>query len=178
VISSFPEINLLINNAGIQRPIELKKGIQELMKVDDEIAINLKSQIYLSEYFIPVFLGKSTDSAIVNVLSSGLGFILLARFPIYSATKAAIHSFTMSLRQQLKGTPIRVFEVIPPTVYDTELKGRPIEKSDWTVSSREVAEVVMKGIEANEYEIAIGPAKNWLHASKSELDQIFSNMNR
>jgi len=177
VTSSFPEIDILVNNAGIQRTIDLKRGIQELVKVDDEIAINLKSQIYLSEYFIPVFLGKHTDSAIANV-SSGLGFVPLARFPIYSATKAGIHSFTMSLRQQLKGTPIRVFEVIPPTVYDTELKGRPLEKSDWTVSSREVAEAVMKGIEENEYEIAIGPSKNWLRASKSELDQTFNNLNR
>jgi uncharacterized oxidoreductase len=113
----------------------------------------------------------------VNV-SSGLAFVPIARFPIYCATKAAIHSFTMSLRYQLKDTKIKIFELIPPTVYDTELKGRPLEKSDWTVSSAEVAGAMMKGLETDEFEIAVGSTRNWLRASKSDLDQAFSNINR
>jgi short-subunit dehydrogenase involved in D-alanine esterification of teichoic acids len=71
-----------------------------------------------------------------------------------------------------------VFEVIPPTVYDTELKGKPLQKSDWTVSSNEVADAVMKGLENNDYEISIGAAKNWLMGSKSDLETAFNNMNR
>jgi uncharacterized oxidoreductase len=139
--------------------------------------INLKAQIYLAACFVPVFSKKQSESAIINV-SSGLAFVPLARFPIYCATKAAIHSFTVSLRHQLKETPIRVFEVIPPTVYDTELKGKPLQKSDWTVSSNEVADAVMKGLENNDYEISIGAAKNWLMGSKSDLETAFNNMNR
>ena len=77
-----------------------------------------------------------------------------------------MHSFTISLRHQLRETPITVFEVIPPTVYDTELKGKPLPKSDWTVSSAEVADAVMKGLENNDYEIPIGASKNWLMGSK------------
>ncbi len=179
VTSSYPGLNILVNNAGIQRTIDLKKGVQEIMKGpdDDEIAINLRSQIYLSAYFVPVFMSMKNETAIVNV-SSGLAFVPLARFPIYCATKAAMHSFTMSLRNQLKETTIKVFEVIPPTVYDTELKGKPLEKSDWTISSREVAQAVMSGLEKDEYEIAAGPVKNWIRSSKNDLDKAFSNMNR
>jgi uncharacterized oxidoreductase len=176
VTSNFPKINVLVNNAGIQRAIDLKKGIQEISANDDEIAINLNGAVELSEYFIPLFLKRQTESAIVNV-SSGLGFVPLAKFPIYCATKAAIHSFTMSMRFQLKDTPIKVFEVIPPIVYDTELKGKPLEKAEWSVSSAEVADASMKGMEKDDFEIPIGPTKNWVRASRSDLDQDFNNMN-
>jgi uncharacterized oxidoreductase len=172
---SYPEINMLVNNAGIQRGISLKNGVQEAAKWEEEIAINFSSQVYLSADFVPLFLNRA--SAILNV-SSGLAFVPIARFPIYCATKAAIHSFTMSLRAQLKDTSIKVFEVIPPTVYDTELKGKPLEKTDWAVSSAEVAEAVIAGLEKDQYEIPAGSAANWLRASKSELDQAFENINR
>lgn len=172
---SHKELNILVNNAGIQRRVDLTKGTDDLLTNDDEIEINLKAQIYLSAQFVPI-LSVHKDAAIVNV-SSGLGFVPLTIFPIYSATKAALHSFTMSLRHQLRETSIRVFEVIPPTVYDTYLKGRPIEKTDWTVSSSEVAEATIRGLEADEYEIAIGPTKKWISSAKNELDQIFSNLN-
>jgi uncharacterized oxidoreductase len=172
---NFKGLNVLVNNAGIQRRVDFTKGADDLLNNEDEIDINLKAQVYLTALFVPMF-SKHKEAAIVNV-SSGLGFVPLTIFPIYSATKAAIHSFTMSLRQQLRGTSIKVFEVIPPTVYDTELKGKPIEKAEWTVSSSEVAEAVVQGMEEDEYEIAIGPSKKWISSSKSELDQVFSNIN-
>lgn len=169
------ELNVLVNNAGIQRRVDLTKGTDDLLKNEDEIEINLKAQIYLAAQFVPM-LSQRKDAAIVNV-SSGLGFVPLTMFPIYSATKAALHSFTMSLRYQLRETSIRVFEVIPPTVHDTGLKGKPIEKAAWTVSSSEVAEAIIHGLEADEYEIAIGPAKKWISGTRNELNQIFSNIN-
>jgi uncharacterized oxidoreductase len=178
--SDFKGLNVLVNNAGIQRPINLKNGNEELLKADDEIETNLKSQIHLSALFIPL-LSKGKESAIVNV-SSGLGFVPLSRFPVYSATKAALHSFTMSLRHQLKDTGIRVFELIPPIVHDTELsfdaKGKPIKKEDWTVSSSEVAETLAEGFKANQFEIAVGPSKRWVSASKADLDKAFQEINR
>jgi uncharacterized oxidoreductase len=175
VCKNFGDINILINNAGIQRRIDLKRGMEDILKNEDEIEINLRSQIYLSARFVPALLQRG-ESAIVNV-SSGLGFVPLAMFPIYCATKAAIHSFTMSLRHQLRDSQIKVFEVIPSTVYDTELKGKPIEKTDWTVSAEDVAAAVVDGIGSDEYEIAVGPAKAWTIASRGDIDRAFKEIN-
>ena len=176
ISANFRDLNILINNAGIQRAIDLRKGEEDLLRNEDEIEINLRSQIYLAATFIPDF-SKKFHAAIVNV-SSGLGFVPFAVFPIYCATKAAIHSFTLSLRHQLRESSIKVFEVIPPTVYDTELKGKPIPKTDYSVSKSEVADAVALGIEKDEYEIAIGPSKGWVESSGSGgLDQAFKNMN-
>ncbi len=174
--SSHPSINVLVNNAGIQRALDLKKGAEDIKANDDEISINLRAQIYLAASFVPLFSQRQGESAIVNV-SSGLGFVPLARFPVYCATKAAIHSFTVSLRYQLRETPVRVFEVIPPTVYDTELKGKPLPRSDWTVSSAEVADAVVNGMGRDEPEISVGPTKGWLAAYKGDLDAAFTRMN-
>jgi uncharacterized oxidoreductase len=172
--SNFKELNVLVNNAGIQRPINLSKGNAELLKADDEIEVNLKAQIHLSAMFIPLLAAR--ESAIVMV-SSGLGFVPMARVPIYSATKAALHSFTMSLRHQLKDTKIKVFELVPPMVHDTELKGKPLEKMDISVSAAEVAEATLKGLENDEYEITVGSTKRWLSLSKTEADEAFRNVN-
>ena len=175
VEKEFNDLNVLVNNAGIQRRIDFTKGTEDLLRQEDEIDINFKAQVYLAARFVPL-LSRQKEAAIVNV-SSGLGFVPLTVFPIYSATKAAIHSFTMSLRFQLRKTSVKVFEVIPPTVHDTELKGKPIEKAEWSVPSSEVAEAVVKGLEGDVLEIAVGPSKRWLSSSKSELDQAFGNMN-
>jgi uncharacterized oxidoreductase len=175
VAREFKELNVLVNNAGIQRPIDFRKGMEDLLKNEDEIEINLRSQIYLSALFIPLLM-KQGDSAIINV-GSGLGFVPLAMFPVYCATKAAIHSFCMSLRHQLRDTPIKVFEVIPPTVHDTELKGKPIPKTDYSISAAEMGDAIMEGFGANQYEIGAGPSRNWLSASKSDLDKAFQGMN-
>ena len=176
VVSDFMDMNVLVNNAGIQRRIDFTKGPSDISKSDDEIDINFKAQVHLSALFIPI-LSKQKEAAIVNV-SSGLGFVPLAVFPIYCATKAAIHSFSLSLRQQLRGTSIKIFEVIPPTVYDTELKGKPMEKSEWSISSAEMADAVFDGLGKDEYEIASGGSKSWISASRSDLDQAFKRINQ
>lgn len=173
--ANFKEMNVLVNNAGIQRKINLAEGMAGIEKNEDEIEINLRSQIYLAARFIPM-LRRRAKAAIINV-SSGLGFVPMAAFPIYSATKAAIRSFTMSLRQQLKGTSISVFEVIPPTVHDTELKGKPIPKSDYSISAAEMADAIIAGLRNDQYEIAAGASKGWISASREELDRFFSGIN-
>lgn len=177
-VSNFKNINILVNNAGIQRMIDFKKGTSELFSGEDEIEINLKAYVYLSAYFIPEFM-KQKESAIINI-SSGLGFIPLTIVPIYSATKAAIHSFTMSLRHQLKNTSIKVFEIIPPTV-DTELdKGARDRRGqqDRGISPDEVAKAAVSGLEKDEYEIAVGRADNLRAGSRNNPEEIFGNTNR
>jgi uncharacterized oxidoreductase len=174
--SEFRDLNILVNNAGIQRPVDLAKGMEDLLKSEDEIDINLKGLVYLSAQFIPI-LATQPKAAIINV-SSGLGFAPLAQYPIYCATKAAVHSFSMSLRHQLKGTPIKVFEIIPPVVYDTELKGKMLEKTQWSSSSIEVAEATVGALEAEQYEIGVGASNGLIGASRGELDSAFKRMNR
>lgn len=172
VALKFENLNMLINNAGIQRRVDFTKGVRDFDD-EDEIDINLKAPIYLSSYFVPL-LSKHKESAIVNV-SSGLGFVPLSFVPVYSATKAALHSFTLSLRHQLKNTSIKVFEVIPPTV-DTYLdRGRRPQRMG--IQASEVAEAAIKGIENNEYEIGIGDALNLRNSSKEDFEIYFRNMN-
>lgn len=178
VKSDFRDINVLVNNAGIQRMIDFKKGISELSAGEDEIDINLKAPIHLSACFIPDLL-KQKESAIINV-SSGLGFVPIAFMPVYCATKAAIHSFSLSLRHQLRDTSIKVFEVIPPTV-DTELdKGARDRRGqkDKGIPPVEVARATLKGLEKNEYEIAIGMAQNLLMGARNNPEQIFKMINQ
>src|SRR5262249_24446663 len=103
-----PRTNVLVNNAGVQHVFDFRDASQ-LARIDEEIAINLTALIHLTTLFIPIL------DTIINV-SSGLAFAPLARMPIYCATKAAVHSLTLSLRHQLRGSGIRVFEVIPPIV--------------------------------------------------------------
>ncbi len=176
--SNFKDLNILVNNAGIQRMIDFKKGISELSTGEDEIDINLKAHIHMSAYFIPDLL-KRKESAIINV-SSGLGFVPIAIMPVYCATKAAIHSFSLSIRHQLKDTSIKVFEVIPPTV-DTELdKGaRDVRgQVDRGIPPAEVAIETLKALEKNEYEIAIGMAQNLRMGARNNPEQIFQGINQ
>jgi uncharacterized oxidoreductase len=176
VSSSFPALNILVNNAGIQRMIDLTRGAEELESGEDEIEVNFKATIHLSALFIP-FLSRK-ESAIVNV-SSGLGFVPIARMPVYCATKAAIHSFTLSLRRQLQTTSVKVFEIIPPTV-DTELdKGARARRGqvDRGIPSSEVASVALVALQADTYEIAVGRAAGFVTGTREERDQAFERMN-
>lgn len=177
VESSFPETNVLLNNAGIQRMIDFKKGTTELFAVDDEIDINFKAYVHMAAYFIPPFMEKER-AAIINV-SSGLGFAPIAVMPVYCATKAAIHSFTTSLRHQLRNTPIRVFEVIPPTVNTDLDKGARKRRgqTDFGIPPAEVARAVMESLEGDEFEIPVGQAKNLKMGARSNPDELFQRMN-
>jgi uncharacterized oxidoreductase len=124
VTGQFPALNVLINNAGIMRKINLHEPIPDVYDITREIDINLAAPIRMVKLFLP-HLKRQRTAAIVNV-SSGLAFVPFAISPVYSATKAAIHSFTQSLRIQLKSTSIKVFELAPPGT-DT-----PLFRGDFT----------------------------------------------
>lgn len=183
VTDNYDDINVLVNNAGIQRMIDFKNGPADLLKYraldgEDEIEINFRACVYLTAYFVPEFLRRK-EAAVINV-SSGLGFVPLAMMPVYCATKAAIHSFSMSLRHQLRDTPVKVFEIIPPAV-DTNLDKGAREargQRDRGILPAEVAQAALKSISDNEYEIAVGAARNLVMGARANLEQIFSNMNR
>lgn len=174
----FPKFNILINNAGAQKMVDLKKGTSDLVNGENEVATNLIAPIYLSARFIPILMLKP-QAAIINI-SSGLGFIPIAAMPVYCATKAAIHSFTVSLRFQLKYTSIRVFEIIPPMV-DTELGGgamNEIPEEERGIQPTELAKEVMQYLARDEYEIPVGESKDLVNATKDDFNQLFQNMNQ
>jgi uncharacterized oxidoreductase len=119
VIELHPTLNVLINNAGIARQENLK-GHADPAKAEEMVTTNVLGPIRLTAALLP-HLQQQSRATIINV-SSGLGFVPLPVMPTYSATKAFLHSYTESLRFQLKDTPVEVLEIIPPYV-QTELGG-------------------------------------------------------
>lgn len=172
VRSDFPQVNVLINNAGIQRRVQLVNNQEDWSESQQEIAINLEAPIHLSTLFIPHFLQQS-KAAIINV-TSGLAFVPMAFAPVYCATKAALHSFTLSLRQQLSGTPIEVIELVPPAV-NTDLGGAGLH--NFGVPVGDFADAIMQGLEAGALEVGYGTSEKNRTASREELDEIFKRMN-
>lgn len=171
--SSFKKLNVLVNNAGIQRVIDLRKGPRDLADADAEIATNLAAPIHLTALLVPHLLRRK-EAAVVNV-SSGLAFTPLAAVPVYCATKAAIHSYSVSLRYQLKGTAIKVFEIAPPTV-DTELAGpqRSREERGPSITPDAVAAAALRALEEDDYEVAVGAAQN-LRAGREKLVEMINH---
>lgn len=171
-VAEYPELDVLVNNAGIQRRVDLAAE-NDASGIRAEIAINLEAPIHLSSLFLPHFR-RRPSAAIVNV-TSGLSFAPLARVPVYCATKAALHSFTLSLRKQLEGTGVEVVEIIPPAV-DTDLGGPGLHK--FGVSVDALLDFVMPRLAAGEREIAYGFAQESSRASREELDRIFEQVNQ
>ena len=173
VKDNYKDLNILVNNAGIQKAIDIRKGTAELLRGEDEVQVNFIAPIHLSAYFAPLLLEKK-EAAIINV-SSGLGFVPIATMPVYCATKAGIHMFSVSLRHQLKGTSVKVFEIVPPAV-DTELgKGTTgdSEQEYRGIPPSEVAVATMKALKNNEYEIVVGEAKGLVEGSRKAFEKTF-----
>jgi uncharacterized oxidoreductase len=173
VVENHPDLNIFINNAGVQYAFDFTKHVP-FNKVSNEIETNLTAHIHLAALFTQHLMNKK-DAALINI-SSGLAFAPLAFMPVYCATKAAIHSFTMSLRYQLRNTSVKVFEIIPPSV-DTELgHDRRADKTQ-THGGIPISEFVAGAIEAlkaDKLEAAIGESKNL----REKGEQAFSFMNK
>lgn len=114
VITAHPDLNVVINNAGIMLAEDLTADDVDLSIVEQTIAINLLGPIRLTAALLPHL--KTKPKATVVTVSSGLAFVPLVLTPTYSATKAAIHSWSQSLRTQLKDTSVEVLEWAPPAV--------------------------------------------------------------
>ncbi|MEV9499074.1 SDR family oxidoreductase [Aliarcobacter butzleri] len=110
ISDKFPNLNILINNAGLSNRIDLQKEIS-YEKLTEEMNTNFNGSVYMTTQFLPL-LKKQKSASIINV-TSALAYVPFANSPIYSASKAALHSFTQSLRIQLKDTNIKVFEIAP-----------------------------------------------------------------
>jgi len=115
VTRQFPDLNILVNNAGEMRLIDMQDPTESLENITREIDINLSGAIQMAHQFLP-HLVKKQSAAIVNV-SSAIAFMAYSSAPVYSASKAGFHAFTQALRLQLKGSGVRVMELIPPGVH-------------------------------------------------------------
>ncbi|RPD44343.1 SDR family NAD(P)-dependent oxidoreductase [Hymenobacter sediminis] len=124
VTRQFPSLNILINNAGQMRLLDLQDRSLALADLTREIATNLSGTIQMVHQFLPHLL-QQPAAAIVNV-SSAIAFMAYSSAPIYSASKAGVRAYTQALRLQLEDTRVRVFELIPPGV-KTNLQ------KDWAV---------------------------------------------
>ena len=112
---AMPGLNVLINNAGVQRRIALAADDAPWPERQTEIDTLLSGPIHLNHLLVPMILASGRPGLVVNVTSGG-AFVPQPFAPVYSACKAAMHSYTMNLRYALGGSPCRVVEVIPPAV--------------------------------------------------------------
>ncbi len=183
-----PGFNVLVNNAGIQRRGVNLAETEDWDAMHQEIAINLEAPIHLARLFAEHLSGQSDPAAatpagvnpagvaqtIINV-TSGLAFVPLAMVPVYCATKAALHSFTLSLRHHLAKTAIKVIEIIPPAV-NTDLGGPGLH--NFGVPLDEFSDAIFSRLQGDELEIAYGFAQKSSRASREELDGMFEQMNQ
>ena len=169
----FPKLNVLINNAGIQRVEDLRSG--EIADAEATMDTNLLGPMRMTAALIRQLMSQP-HGAILNV-SSALAMMPAAMMPSYCASKAAIHSYTQSLRFQLRNSPIQVIEIIPPWV-QTELQGdrgmnpraMPLnqyisETMAVLKNSPDIAEVVIDG------------AKPMRFAERGDFDAFFNRFN-
>ena len=156
-VTQFPNVNILVNNAGIQKEIDFTNDTA--IDFEEEIDTNLTASIHLCALFIKHFLKTKSESAVVNV-TSGLAFIPLKIVPVYCATKAALHSFSMSLRSQLQNTNIEVFEIAPPIVKTAlHREARARKQAERGIPAEKVAEATLKALKNGNHQTIIGQAR-------------------
>ncbi|MBC9911796.1 SDR family oxidoreductase [Chitinophaga varians] len=148
----YPQLNILINNAGKAHAYALTDTARAIDKAADEMLTNYLAILQLTEYLLPL-LQRQPEAAIVNV-SSVTALVPFTAVPTYAASKAALHSYTQSLRVSV--APIRVFELMPPMVntdFSREIGG------DKGIPPQEVAAGFMEALKNDEYEIHIGQTR-------------------
>jgi uncharacterized oxidoreductase len=171
----YPALNVVIHNAGIMKPESLKDGA--VADAEAMLSTNLLGPIRLNAALLP-FLLKQPNPVIMTV-SSGLAFVPLAMTPTYCATKSALHSFTQSMRYQLKDTTAQVLEVIPPYV-QTELMGPRMASDPNAMPLKDFISETMSILEnsPNVTEICVERVKPLRFAEASgQYDAFFKNFN-
>lgn len=179
ITNTFPNLNILVNNAGIQRMFLVKESnIAEIFEEENEIETNLTAPIHLTFLLLPQLL-QQRSAAVINV-SSGLGYVPLAITPVYCATKAALQSFTLSLREQLKDTKVSVFDIVPPIV-DTDLDQGARDARGQTnkgIQPEQVAKEALQAISKNQLDVPVGMVKMLKVGARLMPKRFFSMMNK
>ena len=169
-----PDVNVLVNNAGIQRPEDLTRG-----RVDDaeaQVVTNLLGPIRVTAALLSQLMDKPR-ATIINV-SSGLGFLPSAAVPTYSATKAAVHAYTRALRFQLRDTTVQVIEIVPPYV-QTGLQGHDGADPSAMPLDAFIDEVVqILTDEPDAVEVLVDRVKAFRFAERDGMsDELFTQLN-
>jgi uncharacterized oxidoreductase len=179
IASQYPALNVLINNAGIMKMENLQDPSENFATAEAMVATNLLAPMRLTAALLPLL--KRQNHATIMTVSSGLAFLPLAMTPTYCATKAAIHSYTQSLRYQLKDTKIEVLELIPPYVA-TELMGsqqtqdpRAMPLGEFTA---EVMDILKTHPEATEICVKrVYPLRFAAEQGQSKYEEMFQGFN-
>ena len=124
VTQQFPDLNMIVNNAGEMRLLDIQDASKDLENITREIDVNLTGTIRMVHQFLPHLISRPS-AAIVNV-SSAIAFMPYSTAPVYSASKAGVHAYSLALRLQLNKTCVKVFELVPPGV-NTNLQ------NDWVL---------------------------------------------
>lgn len=168
VAENHSDLNVLINNAGIQNWMNISEtGFYQM--ANDEITTNILAPIHLITLFTNL---KSLDT-IINV-TSGLAFVPFSRVPVYCATKAFLRSFTLSLRHILKSTNIEVIEMIPPAL-NTDLGGKGLHDTQPPVSA--FVESVFQQMKEGKSELTFGTSEARAKANNEIITEYFNRMN-
>ncbi|OBB20083.1 oxidoreductase [Mycolicibacterium setense] len=171
--AEYPDLSVLVNNAGIQIPRDFRAG-DAARELDAEIATNLAAPVHLIDELLPQ-LRRQPAATIINV-TSGLAFAPLAVFPVYCATKAALHSFTLSLRHQLRGSPVEVIEMAPPIVASGLRSQASAERNpaaSVAVTAEEFVADALPLLERGDAEVLVGQSAG----TRREGEALFDRMN-
>lgn len=175
VQQKFPGLDVLINNAGIQRRFDFTESEPVLESLGEEVDTNLNGLLWTTTAFLPL-LKQNTPASIINV-SSGLGYAPLALMPVYCATKAAVNSLSLSLRHQLRDSGVQVINLAPPAV-ETELdQGQRGSNGPPVMSLDNFVEAALSALQGSEEDIAIGMAEQLRQSMRSDPPGTFARMN-
>jgi len=177
VVAEFPDLNVLVNNAGISRMEDLT-GDADFATSRSIVQTNILGTLHLTTALLPV-LQRQPSATIINT-TSGLAFVPRYNFLTYCATKAFLHSWTQSLRIQLREAEIEVLELIPPYV-QTELAGPHQARDPNAMPLDAYISEVMARLEDHDYpdgEILVERVKQLRFAErKGVYDQVYAMLN-
>ncbi|PWG00415.1 SDR family oxidoreductase [Levilactobacillus bambusae] len=179
VTANYPNLNVVINSAGIMRPYDLLDDQLDANNLTAEIQTNLIGTINMDKTFLTQLIAQP-ESLIVNV-SSGLANLSAASHPIYSATKAGVHMFTDALREQLDyagDTHVHVMELVPPLVAETNLESSITADAPNNMKLTDLVDEAVKGIESDSIRVNAGFAAQMRQAGQTNPDEAEHQMAR
>jgi uncharacterized oxidoreductase len=174
-LEHFPDLNIVVNNAGVVRPIDLGNDSFDFDNIQKELVTDLQAPIEITLRLLP-HLRRQPRAALVNV-TTGQVYSPNAGTPVYSAAKVGLHAWTQAVRYQLRDTSLKVFELLPPIV-DTEMIRRLGVPATDAMSPEDVVKAALKAIAEDEEEIRIGPTKTLYVMTRIAPESVYRSLNR